>query len=178
MNKGSVDRVLKIAVGALLVALAFVIYKGLEEPLVGPGDSAPDFSFTSDQGARITPTSFNGKVLVLNFWATWCPPCVQEMPSLNELQKVLGRDGLVVVGVSVDSNEKVYRSFLQKFNIGFQTYRDPKQDISFEYGTYKVPETYIIDAKGKVLDKIISSPPKGWTDPEMLARVRAALAKS
>src|SRR6266853_1794525 len=162
----NMDRMLKIAVGALLVALAFVIYKGLEEPLVGPGDSAPDFSFTSDQGTRITPTSFNGKVLVLNFWATWCPPCVQEMPSLNELQKVLGRDGLVVVGVSVDSNEKVYRSFLQKFNIGF------------EYGTYKVPETYIIDAKGKVLDKIISSPPKGWTDPEMLARVRAALAKS
>src|SRR5216684_3230493 len=140
MNKGNVDRSLKIAVGALLVALAFVIYRGLEQPLVGPGDSAPDFSFTSDQGTRITPTSFNGKVLVLN--------------------------------------EKVYRSFLQKFNIGFQTYRDPKQDISFEYGTYKVPETYIIDAKGKVLDKIISSPPKGWTDPDMLARVRSYLTKS
>ncbi len=178
MNKGSVDRILKGAVAALVVALAFVIYKGLEEPVVGPGDGAPDFSFTSDQGSRITPTSFHGKVLVLNFWATWCPPCVQEMPSLNELQRVFGKDGLVVVGVSIDSNEKVYRSFLQKFNITFQTWRDPKQDISFDYGTYKVPETYIIDAKGKVLDKIVSSPPKGWTDPEMLARVRGYLAKT
>jgi cytochrome c biogenesis protein CcmG, thiol:disulfide interchange protein DsbE len=178
MNKGNVDRLLKIAVGALLVALAFVIYKGLEQPLVGPGDGAPDFRFTTDQGTRMTPTSFNGKVLVLNFWATWCPPCVQEMPSLNELQKVLGREGLVVVGVSIDANEKVYRSFLQKFNITFQTYRDPKQDISFEYGTYRVPETYIIGANGKVLDKIISAPPKGWTDPDMLARVRSYLTKT
>ena len=172
------DRILKIAVGALLVALAWVIHEGVKDNIVGPGDSAPDFSFTSDQGSRITPTSFNGKVLVLNFWATWCPPCVQEMPSLNELQKLLGSSGLVVVGVSVDSNEKVYRSFLQKFNITFQTWRDPKQDISFDYGTYKVPETYIIDAHGKVLDKIISSPPKGWTDPDMLARVRSYLTKS
>src|SRR6266478_3443419 len=116
MNKGNVDRILKIAVGALLVVLAWVIREGLREHIVELGNSAPNIPFTTDQGTRITPASFNGKVLVLNFWATWCPPCVQEMPSLNELQKILERDGLVVVVVSIDSNEKVYRSFLQKFN--------------------------------------------------------------
>ena len=76
---------------------------------------------------------------MLNFWATWCPPCVEEMPSLDEFQKRLAASGVVVLGVSVDTSEPPYREFLQKAKVSFLTARDPEAEISAEYGTFKYP---------------------------------------
>jgi cytochrome c biogenesis protein CcmG, thiol:disulfide interchange protein DsbE len=176
MNKSKVDLGLRIAIGVLLAALSWTILKAIQEPLVATGDTAPDFSITTDRGTQVSTHNFGGRLLVLNFWATWCAPCVEEVPSLNQLQRMMAGSGVVVLGISVDRNEERYKAFLQKFNITFQTARDPNEDISYRYGTFKVPETYIIGAGGKVLDKIIGPPSRGWTDPEMVARIRAALA--
>jgi cytochrome c biogenesis protein CcmG/thiol:disulfide interchange protein DsbE len=155
--------------------LGWVIYNTMDEHIAGIGETAPGFSVTTDSGVKITPASFGGRVLLLNFWATWCAPCVQEVPSLNELQKQLAQSGVVVLGVSVDRNEKVYKNFLKRFNISFQTMRDPAEDISAKYGTYKFPETYIIDKNGKILQKFIGPPEKGWTDPEIVNYVKSLL---
>ena len=76
------------------------------------GDTAPEFTITTDNGRTVSPPDFGGKLLVLNFWATWCPPCVQEMPSLNQFQKSLADKGVVVLGISVDKDEKAYKAFL------------------------------------------------------------------
>ena len=119
------------------------------------GDKAPDFTITTDSGKQITRSDFGGRLLVLNFWATWCPPCVEEMPSLDEFQKRLAASGVVVLGVSVDTNEPPYRAFLQKARVSFLTARDPQASISAEYGTFKYPETYVIDSSGRVLQKHI-----------------------
>ena len=89
------------------------------------GDSAPSFSITADNGQTFSPTSFGGKLLVLNFWATWCPPCVSETPSLSEFQRQLTDSGVVVLAVSVDKSEKAYRDFLAKMKPAFVTARDP-----------------------------------------------------
>ena len=113
------------------------------------------------------------KVVVLNFWASWCPPCVEETPSLEEFARELGPEGVVVVAVSIDRNENLYHRFIQRFGISFETARDPEANISSSYGTFQIPETYLIDQHGKVLEKVISN--QNWMDPEFLAAVRKML---
>ena len=83
----------------------------MQEHIVGVGDTAPNFTITTSAGDQMTPRNFGGKVLVLNFWASWCAPCVEEAPSLNEFAKTLKDAGVVVLGVSVDRNEQSYLKF-------------------------------------------------------------------
>ncbi len=142
----------------------------LEPPVVNAGDKAPHFEIVTDRGHKITPSDFEGKLLVLNFWATWCAPCVEEVPSLNAFQRAMADKGVVVLGVSVDSNEKLYRRFLQTFHITFDTWRDPDQTIPGKYGTFEFPESYIIDSSGHVVEKIISN--TNWMDPDFLAHIQ------
>ena len=175
MTKNRVDQGIKVAIGVLLAALAWLIVNTMQEHIVDVGDAAPAFTVTTESGAKVSLDHFGGKVLLLNFWATWCPPCIQEVPSLNELQKRLGDSGLVVLGISIDHNESAYRNFLKRFKIAFPTAREPEQNISFSYGTYKIPETYVIDRNGKVLQKYVGPPEKGWTDPEIVNSLRSFL---
>uniref|UniRef100_Q028J9 Redoxin domain protein n=1 Tax=Solibacter usitatus (strain Ellin6076) TaxID=234267 RepID=Q028J9_SOLUE len=147
----------------LSVVLVFFIYSGIHERVVVAGDSAPEFTIHTDNGRTVTLPNFGGKLLVLNFWATWCPPCVQETPSLSQFAATYAGKGVVVLGVSVDRDEKAYRAFLQKFNPAFLTAREGK--LHEDYGTFMYPETYIIDSKGKVLEKLAE--PADWMDPKM-----------
>jgi cytochrome c biogenesis protein CcmG, thiol:disulfide interchange protein DsbE len=180
MTRSRIDQGLKLAICGLLVALAVVVVYTMREPNVDVGDSAPHFSIRTDGGARITPSDFGGKALILNFWAAWCAPCVEEAPSLNELHKMLGGSGLVILGISVDRKESMYSNFLKRFQIGFQTVRDPEENVNVRYGTYKFPESYIIDRNGKVLRKYAGLPERNgraieWTDPELVGFVKSLL---
>ena len=167
MRGFNLDLFLKALTGVLIVVLGYVIVTSMQEPLVQAGDAAPSFSILTDQGKRITERDFGGRLLVLNIWATWCAPCVEEVPSLDAFQKLMKDRGVVVVGVSVDRNQAAYDKFLKRFPVSFQTARDPKQDISYSYGTFKGPETYLIDNTGKVVQKIISN--RNWTDPQFIS---------
>jgi cytochrome c biogenesis protein CcmG/thiol:disulfide interchange protein DsbE len=173
MTSVKADRLLKALIGICLVGLGYVIADSLRDRVVGVGDTAPEFSIVTDNGRRISRSDFGGKLLVLNFWATWCPPCVEEMPSLEEFHKRLAPAGVVVLGISVDRNERAYRAFLERAGVTFATARDPEARISSEYGTYKYPETYIIDRNGKVVIKHIG--PRDWTDEQLIRNVRALL---
>ncbi len=168
------ERALQAAIAVCLIVLVWVISGSLEERIVVAGDSAPDFRVTTDAGRVVTRSDFGGKLLVLNFWATWCPPCVQEMPTLDQFQKTFAPSGVVVLGVSVDRSEQAYRNFLARTRVTFQTARDPESRISADYGTFKYPETYIIDRNGRVIEKIVG--PIDWTDEAMVNRVKALLA--
>ena len=92
---------------------------------------------------------------------------------MDAFQRQFAKDGVVVLGVSIDRNEKLYREFLQQNHLSFATARDPEENISSSYGTFQWPETYIIDRHGKVLEKVISN--QNWMDPEFLAKVRGWL---
>ena len=173
MKTVKVEQILRVAIALLLVALLGVIYRSFHERIVGVGDSAPDFTVVADNGRTVSLDDFGGRLLILNFWATWCPPCIQEMPSLDELQKRFKDSGVVVLGLSVDKNEKDYRNLLSKANVSFLTARDPENRINQEYGTFKFPETYIISKNGKVIQKIIG--PANWTDDNMVGYVRSLL---
>jgi cytochrome c biogenesis protein CcmG, thiol:disulfide interchange protein DsbE len=171
VNRG--NQILVALIVVLTGALVWVVQGTLEPKITTVGDKAPDFKITSDSGKVYTRQDFGGKVLVLNFWASWCAPCVEEVPSLQAFQNAMKEQGVVVLGVSLDTNEKLYKQFLERFNVTFPTARDPKADISFAYGTFQIPETYIIDRNGKVVEKIISN--TNWVDPAFLARVKSYL---
>lgn len=168
------ERALQALIVVCLGLLAWVVFDSFREKVVVAGDSAPSFAIRTDDGRTISPTNFGGKLLVLHFWATWCPPCVTEFPSLNAFQKQFAGDGVVVLGVSVDQNAKAYRDFLKRMHTSFSTARDPDARISSDYGTFQYPETYIINRDGKVVEKIISN--TDWSDPERINVIRALLA--
>jgi cytochrome c biogenesis protein CcmG/thiol:disulfide interchange protein DsbE len=171
MQSVKIDRFLRVGLGLLLVAFVYVIYAAIHERIVLAGDTAPDFTITTDSGRTVSVPNFGGKVLVLNFWASWCPPCVQETPSLNQFTMQFANRGVVVLGVSVDKDEKAYRAFLQKFSPTFLTVRDSK--IHEDYGTFMYPETYFIDSHGKVLKKIAEG--VDWNDPQLQHYVSSLL---
>jgi peroxiredoxin len=129
------------------------------------GKAAPDF-VVQDADRRVELRDFTGKIVVLNFWATWCPPCVEELPTLVELQQQFKEKGVTVIGVSVDVDADVYHRFLKDHKIDFLTVRDPDQKTNNLYGTFKFPETYIIDRNGIVRRKFIGA--VDWTQPEIV----------
>jgi cytochrome c biogenesis protein CcmG, thiol:disulfide interchange protein DsbE len=144
------------------------------------GKKAEDFAMELD-GKPVHLLDLRGKVVVLNFWATWCPPCVEETPSLNRLQKYITSRNGVVVGVAADQDQAIYEKFLREQGVIFPTYRDPgtrddHSPIAQEYGTAMYPETYIIDRKGVILRKIIGT--QDWNSPELLAYFDAILGQT
>lgn len=128
------------------------------------GRAAPHFTLV-DGRQTLDLNAYRGRVVVLNFWATWCTPCIEEIPSLNQLQRELPQ--LAIVGVSVDRNGNAYQQFLLDNQIAFTTIRDPERHISDLYGTKQFPESYVIDRSGHVRRKFISA--QDWTSPEIVS---------
>jgi cytochrome c biogenesis protein CcmG, thiol:disulfide interchange protein DsbE len=153
----------RIAAGVLL-ALLCACYGGSHPPRIG--SSAPDFTVQDAQN-KFTLSQFRGQIVVLNFWATWCQPCVEEVPSLVEMQSRLKAGGVTVLAVSVDVDDSAYREFVKDHNVTLLTVRDPDQKTNRLYGTFKFPETYIIDRNGVMRRKFVG--PVDWTDPQVTA---------
>ena len=137
-------------------------YTGSRPPRIG--SSAPEFTVQDSQN-KVSLSQFRGQVVVLNFWATWCAPCVEEIPSLVEMQRRMKAKGVTVVAVSVDVDEKAYQQFVKDHNVNLITVRDPSGKSNQLYGTFKFPETYIIDRNGVMRRKFIGA--VDWTEPEI-----------
>ena len=171
MQSVKIERFLRAGIGLLVIGLVYVIYAAIHVNIVVAGDKAPQFALTADQGRRISVPDFGGKLLVLNFWATWCPPCVDETPSLSKFAQDFKDKGVVVLGVSVDKDGQAYQKFLERFRPSFLTARDQK--IHEDYGTFMYPETYIIDPSGRVLRKFAEE--VDWSDPRVTSFISALL---
>jgi thiol-disulfide isomerase/thioredoxin len=171
MKTAKTDTLIRAGIGLLLAGMMAAIYAGIHERVVVAGDTAPGFTIQADSGRTVTLPNFGGKLLVLNFWATWCPPCVQETPSLSQFAAQYAPRGVTVLAVSVDRDVNAYNAFLQKFKPAFLTARDA--DLHARYGTFMYPETYIIDAQGKVLKKIAE--PADWTSPDVTQYINSLL---
>ncbi len=128
------------------------------------GSNAPDFT-VQDSDHTITLSQFRGQVVVLNFWATWCPPCVAETPALVSMQALLKNKGVTVLAVSIDADDAAYHKFLKDYGVNMVTVRDEAKKASTLYGTFGWPETYIIDRNGVIRRKFIG--PVEWTSPEI-----------
>jgi peroxiredoxin len=155
-----------VLTGVLLYTL-WPTFRNLAGPAVAVGDEAPDFRLASDNGRPVQLEDYRGKFLILNFWATWCPPCVDELPSLNRFSQRFSDKDVVVLGISVDEDAAAYQQFLKTAGVRFSTVRDPERKVSRLYGTLKFPETYFIDRQGKVVQKIVGD--ADWDSPEILS---------
>jgi thiol-disulfide isomerase/thioredoxin len=171
MERAKTDKVIRIGIGVLTVALVFAIYIGMHERVVVAGDTAPTFSIKADNGKTISLPDFGGKVLVLNFWASWCGPCLEETPSLSQFAAEYANKNVVVLAVSVDRDEKAYRRVLNQFKPAFLTAREDK--LHADYGTFMYPETYVIDAKGKVVEKYAE--PVDWSSQRVTSLINSLL---
>jgi peroxiredoxin len=151
----------------LWLPLAFILvltacYSGSRPTRIG--SAAPDFT-VKDDARSVSLHDLKGKIVLLNFWATWCPPCVEEMPSLVALQGKM-KDKVTVLAISVDVDEGAYKKFLKDHGVDLLTVRDPDEKSNTLYGTFKYPETYVIDRDGVVRRKFIG--PVDWTSPEII----------
>jgi thiol-disulfide isomerase/thioredoxin len=170
MQSVKIDRFLRLGIVVLLAGLMYVIFTGIHQRVVEAGESAPDFTVRADNGKTISTREFGGKVLVLNFWASWCPPCVEETPSLSDFAARYADKGVVVLALSVDKSEPAYRNFLAKFRPAFLTALN--SEVHEDYGTFIYPESYIIK-DGRVVRKIPTF--ADWNDPELNKYIQSLL---
>jgi cytochrome c biogenesis protein CcmG, thiol:disulfide interchange protein DsbE len=167
----------KLKTGAVLAFIAFLIFLFARpdyrqgEPSLR-GRPAKDFQFTLN-GKATRLADLRGQVVLVDFWASWCPPCMDEAPSLNALQALIAPRGGTVLGVSIDDDESAYQTFLQTYHVNFPTFRDPSKKIETDYGTSMIPETYVIDRNGKIDRKLVGA--QDWTSPQMMAYLNSVL---
>ena len=162
----------------MIVLFAMPSYRQGEASIAGT--TAKDFGFDLS-GKPSHLSDLRGKVVVLNFWASWCPPCVEEAPSLNRLHKYIQSRNALVLGVAADEDNFAFSKFIIDQGVTFPNYRDPAakdrgSPIALSYGTSVIPETYVVDRHGKIARKIIG--PQRWDSPEMLAYFDALLGQN
>jgi peroxiredoxin len=122
------------------------------------GKPAPDFTLLDMQGRQVSLSQFRGKVVILNFWATWCPPCRKEMPSMERLYRDFKEKDMVMLAVNVDENGKqAVREFLQRMPYSFPILLDNENIAQNSYGVFRLPESFVIDRNGVVIEKIIGA---------------------
>ena len=165
--------ILQALVIAFVVGLAVQWLSWKFGPSEGPfpaGTQISDFSLASIDSGKSMPfkeLSKGKKVIVVNFWATWCGPCVAEMPSLVELQRKYASKGLQLLLVSMDENARdVVPLALTRFKIEFPTYFDEEQKLTDQFAVSALPKSYIFDGNGKVLDVVVGD--RDWMGSEFL----------
>jgi peroxiredoxin len=167
----------KILVLLLIVGGAAWLALRLRPPRpVDIGERAPDFTLPTLSQDSLSLHDFGRQVVVLNFWATWCPPCVQEAPSLERFAEQMRLRSVAVIGVSVDEDGAALQTFVAQQHLSFPILRDPNQSVANRYGTFQFPETYIIDQNGKVAEKLIGA--VDWQDPRLVSFVQELVGKA
>lgn len=131
------------------------------------GRKAPLFALNDGQHA-VDLAKLRGHVVVLNFWASWCAPCVEEIPSLEQMQRELPQ--VDVIAVSTDDDTAAYQRFVTDHRVSLFTVQDPAQRANALYGTFRYPETYVIDKTGVIRRKFIG--PQEWTSPEIVGYLK------
>ena len=156
------------AVAALIAVLIGMGWLARDRFLpVEVGTAAPDFAATDLHGRPVSLADLRGEVVLLNIWATWCPPCREEMPSMQRLHERLGPQGLRVVAVSIDAARGSVdaggrpggdvAAFAGDMGLTFDIWRDPSGRIQRDYRTTGVPESFVIDREGRIIKKVIGA---------------------
>lgn len=131
------------------------------------GRELPNFSLTSLDGQKLETASLKGKVVLVHFWATWCPPCVNEIPELNKFynsMRASAQDDFVLIALSVDADPKDVEDFKKRAQFDFPVYFDASEKMADFFGTYGLPESYFVDRQQKIHDQFIG--PQDWGLPQ------------
>ena len=138
---------------------------------VAVGDIAPDFQLEDTEGNQVSLQALRGKVVLVNLWATWCPPCIEEMPSMERLNEVMAGDDFVMLAINTEENGRnIVPAFLQKTPYTFPILYDDKGVVQKLYGVFKFPESFVIRKDGIVAEKIIG--PLDWSSIETITYLK------
>jgi peroxiredoxin len=142
---------MKLRIAAILAPLAAAVVLAL--PASGAGSAsgpAPQFTLDARNGSKISLSQYKGQVVMLNFWASWCGPCRQEMPLLENIYKKYNKMGFTLIGVNVEPDSKAAEGFLKETPVSFPVIYDKDSTVSKAYDVSGMPSTVIIDRKGNI----------------------------
>lgn len=171
----------------LSLGFAYFASQGLSRSFQPPGvgSTAPDFEAYDLEGDPVRFRDLKGEVILLNIWATWCPPCREEMPSMQRLYEAFSEDGLRILAVSIDgenipgtlgpgNSADPVEAFIAESGIQFSVWRDPDRTVQSAYRAYMVPESYVIDKTGLIVARVIG--PTEWDAPHRMELFRRLLS--
>jgi len=171
---GSHSSTVWLAVGVAVAGVLAWLVSGEAPPPVDRGSPAPAFELprVGDDGT-VSLASLRGKVVLLNFWATWCKPCEDELPAMERLHRTLAGTDFALVGISVDADAAPVREFRDRIGLGFTLLLDSDQRVARSYQTFRFPETLLIGRDGVILERYVGS--KEWDSPAYVERIRRVL---
>ena len=147
------------------------------KPRIGKGVPAPNFTLPGLDNKMVSLTDYKGKVVLLNIWATWCPSCVEEMPSMEKLHIELKDEGFEILAVSIDElGAEAVLPFMKKHKLNFPALTNTKGAIKSLYQTTGVPESFIIDKDGIIVEKVIGS--RDWASPGAIRSFRYLIQRN
>jgi peroxiredoxin len=164
-----------IVVGVVAAAVLYALFTGSStSPPVGRGSAAPDFALPSlDSERPIALSSLRGQVVLVNFWATWCKPCEDEMPAMDRLYRELHPAGFELLAISVGEQPSVVREFRDRLGVTFPVLLDSDKSVATRWQTFAFPESLLVDRDGTVLERYVG--PRDWDAPAYVARIRRLL---
>jgi peroxiredoxin len=156
-----------LLVAVIALAVLFLLKQNnsyLKYSPLKTGRQAPNFTLPALDGKRVGLSDHRGHVVLVNIWATWCPPCIDEMPSMEALYQELKEENFEILAISIDATgTEAVAPFMKKNNLSFPALLDPAGTIKTIYQTTGVPESFIINKHGILVEKIIG--PRNWADP-------------
>ena len=170
------NRLIFLLLAGLLLAggLWAVVGSDLPAAPIAIGQRAPEFRLPAlVEGEEVSLEGLRGQVVLLNFWATWCKPCEDEMPAMERLYQALEPDGFELLAVSVDEEADAVALFQQRLGLSFPVLLDPERRVADAYQSYKFPESWLIDADGVLVARFVG--PRDWDSPAYVDRVRSLL---
>ena len=143
---------------------------------VGTETPAPDFRLPTPEGKAVALTELRGQVVFLNFWATWCPPCRVEMPSMERLYKEFKDQGLTILAIDMGESAKQVARFMRDFQLSFPALLDTDGNVSARYRVQGLPTTFLIDRGGRIAGAALG--PRDWSSQEGKALIRSLLERT
>lgn len=153
-----------------VVALGFTLFQLLHTTkTVAIGDQAPNFELTDLNGKKVQLKDFRGKTVMINFWASWCDPCKEEVPYINQAYESVKDKNIVILGVNYAESHFAVQNFVEQYHMKFPVLLDENKDVVNAYGVGPIPTTFFIDKNGKVIDKVVGTMPnKGFILQKLL----------
>jgi peroxiredoxin len=160
-----------LVVLCVVAGAAFALLGVPTEPPIGRGSRAPEFSLARlGDGAPVRLADLRGRVVLVNFWATWCKPCEDEMPAMQRLYEALAGPGFELLAISVDEDAVLVEGFRDRLGIDFPILLDPRQEVAHAYQTFRFPETLLVGPDGSVVERYVG--PKEWDADAYVERIR------
>jgi len=161
---------------AVLAGAALIFLSEEVPPVLGRGSAAPDFSLpTLSSSSPISLSEYKGDVVLVNFWATWCKPCEEEMPAMERLYQALHEEGFQMIAVSVDEDRAEVETFQQQMALSFPIAMDPERAVARAYQTMGFPESILVGRDGSVIERYVG--PRDWDASAYKSRIRALLSQ-